>query len=209
MKQVLFYSIQSEPIANILNGRKTIEVRKRDLPQWAKDKLARGEIVQGYGYCTMGKPYLYAFNGTYIIDGTDKGSWGNVLNGLVVVKFEVSGTTKYVDCSGCTNTENGYECENNFMYLLSVDPTLRKATCLSADEIEDYGNGADLYAHHFTNIQPVNMELSNFYSFGSQDHHDFITTSTMIKDDERATFIKSYKLRKAPQSFMTCWVKGE
>lgn len=208
MTQALLYSIAPQHMLNILNGLKTIEVRKRDLPQWAKDKLARGEIVQGYGYCTMGKPYLinHPYHSYMLID--DK-TFDN-LNGLVVVKFEVSGTTRYVDCSGCTNTENGYECENDFMYLLSDDPILRKATCLEADEIEEYGNGKDLYAHHFTNIQPIEpMELSNFYSFGSQDHHDFITTSTMIQDDERKYYIKSYELRKAPQSFMTCWVKGE
>ena len=65
----------------------------------------------------------------------------------------IDGYVKYVDCSGCTNNENGYECQNDFMYLLSDDPVLRKATCLTSDEIEDYGNGKDLYALHISNVE--------------------------------------------------------
>lgn len=180
--KALFYSIQPEYILHILNGNKTIEVRKRDLPKWAKDKLARGEKVIGYGYCTKGKPYLSTV-------------WGKVVNGLVVVKFEVSDRDIYFP-----NIHDGY---HHMFHHIGAK------TCLSQIEITQYGKGKDLYAHHITNVQPVEMELDNFYSFGSQEHHDFITTSTMIQEDERETFIKSYKLRKPPQSFMTVWVKGE
>ena len=199
MKQALLYSINAEHLVNILNGRKTIEVRRRDLPQWAKDKLVRGEKVIGYGYCTKAEPYLNKDMGNwFLVRGIDYIGYP-VLNGLVVVKFEVSGTTKYVDCSGCTNTENGYECQNNFMYLLSVDPVLRKATCLTPDEIEDYGNGADLYAHHITNIQPIEpMELSDFVTW------DF---ERWYGKDGNYTHWKP--LTKAPQSFQSVWVKGE
>jgi hypothetical protein len=75
------------------------------------------------------------------------------LNGKVVARFWFDEYVKYVDCSDCSNNENGYECENDFMYLLSVDPILRKETCLTSDEIEDYGNGKDLYAWHIKNIE--------------------------------------------------------
>lgn len=227
MTQVLIYSIQPEHVLNFLNGLKTIEVRKRDLPQWAKDKIDRGEVVQGYGYCTKGKPLLSLrwcygddTKGCYELSNSIMSPYNKILNGLVVAKFEVSGTTRYVDCSGCTNNENGYECQNDFMYLLSVDPVLRKATCLTSDEIEDYGNGADLYAHHITNVQPVNMELGEFYK------HDYVYAEQKELPRERvmkqdgyllATYdiaglrwvIEPNKLTKAPQSFQSVWVKGE
>lgn len=220
MIKVILYSIRPEHLINILNGKKQIEIRRRDLPQWAKDKLDRGEIVQGYGYCTKGKPLLV---NDYYREKVNEVDWEVVdnfrlvkstdylpiYNGLVVVKFQVSGTTKYVDCSDCTNNENGYECENDFMYLLSVDPILRKATCLEADELEAYGNGADLYAHHFTNIQPIEpMELSEFVSdklivsvCGNEPRCWSDTANYFARKDQRLT--------KAPQSFMTAWVKEE
>lgn len=207
MKQVLIYSIQSDPIANILNGLKKIEVRRRDLPQWAKDKLARGEKVIGYGYCTKGKPYLikHPYHSYMLID--DK-TFDN-LNGRVVVKFQVSGTTRYVDCSGCTNTENGYECENDFMYLLSVDPILRKATCLEADEIEEYGNGADLYAHHITNIQPIEpMGIGEFYKCDSVIEPP-ICEKLFVTPEMQKICVNELTVQRPPQSFQTVWVKGE
>jgi hypothetical protein len=215
MKQALLYSDTAQNVFNVLNGDKTIEVRKRDLPKWAKDKLARGDIVEGYGYCTKGKPILsnyydsiggnYTFHSDYSEHflGSKETQSPYILNGRVVVKFEVSGTTRYVDCSGCTNNENGYECQNDFMYLLSVDPTLRKATSLTADEIEEYGNGKDLYAHHLSDITPVEMELGEFFNDCGR-----------IDTDEHGREIGWHDvginpLTKAPQSFQTVWVKGE
>jgi len=207
MTQALLYKFKPQQMLDLLTGRLSIAVFKRDLPQWAKDKLARGEIVEGYGYCTKGKPYLinHPYHSYMLIDDN---SFDN-LNGLVVVKFEVSGTTRYVDCSDCTNTENGHECENDFMYLLSVDPTLRKSTCLTADEIEDYGNGADLYAHHLKNIQPVNMELGEFYKYGKDYGADICEFSPFDYDNDLDNCLKSFQLTKATQSFQTVWVKGE
>lgn len=213
MNQVLLYSIQPRHALNILNGLKTIEVRKRDLPQWAKDKLAKGEKVVGYMYVTKGGKRLAKFPKGYVLDFIKlhgaKVKLGIELNGLVVAKFEVSGTTRYVDCSDCTNTENGYECQNDFMYLLSVDPVLRKATCLTADEIEEYGNGANLYAHHFTNVQAIEpMELWEFIS-------DKLVVSVCGNEpkcwNDTAKYFarKNQHLTKAPQSFQTVWVKGE
>ena len=189
MTQVLFYSIQSEPIANILKGLKTIEVRKRDLPQWANDKLARGEKVVGYGYCTKCKPYLYTINGTHIVDDNDKGSWGNVLNGLVVVKFEVSGSELIFYGKGFViHGDGSYEDTDENMYYIHQGELDK--SCLTYEQVLDYGNGKDLYAHHLTNIQPVNMELGEFEVwYGGEESF--------------------YILKRVPQSFMTCWVKGE
>ncbi len=192
MNQVLLYSIQSEPIANILNGHKTIEVRKSDLPKWAKDKLARGEKVVGYGYCTKRKPYLYAVDKTYIIDSNDKGSWGNVLNGRVVVKFEVSKVTRH-------NPTQFKPPKSRFSFFsgYAISDKEMKDMCLEKYDLDSYGNGAVLYAHHFTNITPIEpMELGEFMK------EEYAVMPNGI-------FPSFQPLTKAPQPFMTCWVKGE
>ena len=200
MTQALLYSIAPEYINEIAIGNKTIEVRKRDLPQWAKDKLAKGEDVLGYGYCTNGKPYLYNAFGRLGLSNITHNEL-EFFNGKVVVKFRVSGTTKYVDCSGCTNNENGYECENDFMYLLSVDPILRKETCLTSDEIEDYGNGKDLYAHHLSDITPVEMELVEFYR--EIKNGEIVVIGVASYHDGKYYM----SIERPPQSFQSVWTK--
>ena len=77
-------------------------------------------------YIARRKPYLYYGDLTqqYEIDDY-KNKWGDEFNGTIPVKVVIDGYVKYVDCSDCTNNENGYECQNDFMYLLSVDPILR------------------------------------------------------------------------------------
>jgi hypothetical protein len=199
MKQALLYKFKPQQMLDLLTGRLSIAVFKRDLPKWAKDKLARGEIVEGYGYCTKGKPYLinHPYHSYMLIDDN---SFDN-LNGLVVVKFEVSGTTRYVDCSDCTNTENGHECENDFMYLLSVDPILRKETCLTSDEIEDYGNGKDLYALHISKVEILD-EVMRLDDFVMWDEKRWYTD-----DNAWATHWKP--VTRPPQNMMSVWVKGE
>jgi len=189
MKQALLYSIAPQRILNILNGNKTIEVRKRDLPQWAKDKLARGEIVEGYGYCTKGKPYLinHPYHSYMLIDDNSF----DILNGRVVVKFEVSGVTK-IKASWYPSIKPIYEITADTLWLMK----------LTNEQLNDYGNGKDLYAHHLTNIQPVNMELGEFFNDCGR-----------IDTDENGIEIGWHdigigQLTKAPQSFQSAWVKA-
>ena len=171
------------------------------MPQWALNKLKQGGIVNAYGYCIKRGNILSNDIGSYTTYHMPPRYKRNTdLNGKVVVKFQVSGTTKYVDCSDCTNNENGYECQNDFMYLLSVDPVLRKATCLSADEIEKYGNGADLYAHQLTNITAIEpMKISDFYKVLSEKEKSLLWEMDLPMWK---------RISKPPQSFMTAIIYG-
>lgn len=198
MKQALLYSINAEHLANILNGRKTIEVRKRDLPQWAKDKLAKGEIVEGYMYCTKGKPilsnYYNSIGGNYTLHsdysehflGSKETQSPYILNGLVVVKFEVLYNEEIKLYKVDKSTEY-YEIELSTISMCG-DELCEKA-CITYEQLEDYLNEAKGYAHHITNIQPVNMELGEFEVwYGGEESF--------------------YPLKRAPQSFQTVWVKS-
>lgn len=198
LEQVLIYSIQSEHVLNFLKGYKTIEVRKRDLPQWAKDKLERGEVVEGYGYCTKGgKRLLYEKQPKhpyYILSNSDGPNSGN---GKVVVKFQVSGVSRF-DYDERINhyTYGNMQVDNMTEFLKNV--------CITENDIWNYGSNSGfkpLYAHHFTNITPIEpMELGKFSSDIPKNKCDEAYLNF---------YLFSNRLRKAPQSFMTCWVKGE
>lgn len=203
MKQALLYSKNAEHLVNILNGRKTIEARKRDLPQWAKDKIARGEKVIGYGYCTMGKPYLikHPYHAYMLIDqkGFDN------LNGRVVVKFEVSGSDE-IRLHKHWNSEDDYD-EYLQTYKLSNYELCDKA-CLSNEQLENYLTEALGYAHHFTNIQPVNMELREFYKCDSVIEPP-ICEKLFVTPEMQKICVNKLTVQRPPQSFQSAWVKGE
>lgn len=190
MNQVLLYSIQPQHALNILNGIKTIEVRKRDLPQWAKDKLAKGEKVVGYMYVTKGKPYLNKDTGNwFLLRGIDYIGYP-VINGLVVAKFEVSGSEKFDSCLG--------------------HPKLYIKACLQDEEVYKYGNGADLYAHLLTNVQAIEpIKLSKFYSFRDEKHYNYVAISKNVAEGYRQTYIEMLRLKHSPQSFQTVWMEEE
>ena len=211
MKKSLLISIQPQWLYKILNGDKTCEVRKV-VPKWVLEALDRGETVEAYLYCTKGKPYLYynfgnkeyvlcddKNNVTYYDSDYQKVMGSNLINGTISVKVVIDGYVKYVDCSDCTNNENGYECQNDFMYLLSVDPILRKETCLTSDEIEDYGNGKDLYALHISKVEILDepKTLMEFYKMHISKTIDNVKTGLYLP------------VTKAPQNMMSVWVKGE
>lgn len=208
MTQALLYSISPQHMLNILNGNKTIEVRKRDLPQWAKDKLARGEKVIGYGYCTKSLPNLF-YNPEYhnyvFVDGkVDELSYIYRkdlphLNGRVVVKFRIVGSDE-IRLHKHWNSEDDYD-EYLQTYKLSNDELCDK-TCLSNEQLEDYLTEALGYAHHLSDITPVEMELGEFYK---------LEPEIMYNNAEGVAFKHGgyvyNKLFKAPQSFQTVWVK--
>jgi hypothetical protein len=210
MKKVLIYSIHPKYIKKIASGQKTIEVRKRTLPKWALKIIQDGGAVEAYGYETFGKSF-------YVSDET----WGDkypewygyeVFNerglrlisegkGQIEVMFKVTKIVKYVDYSNCTNNENGYECQNEYMYQLCELTNELKKTCLECEEIEKYGNGAEIYAHHLSNITSINpMDIDDFYKVLSEKEKSMRWELDLPE---------CQRLRKAPQSFMSAYVKEE
>lgn len=203
MKQALLYKFNPQQMLDLLEGRLSIGVFKRDLPQWAKDKIERGEVVQGYGYCMKGKPYLEPreCNGEFVWNIHNDFIYHTDLNGRVVVKFEVSGRRYH---------------NLHYFNLLPRDHFELDKACITKDELLKYmkvKKGDDIsnlyyYAHHFTNIQPVHMELGEFVS-------DKLVVNVCGKEfkcySETASYFarKDQHLTKAPQSFQTVWVKGE
>jgi predicted transcriptional regulator len=195
-EKAIVISIRPEHALNILNGSKTLELRKsvpKDFVGWV------------YVYVTKGKPLLVRMFGRYTLSDRRIEDLGDfTLSGKIVARFWFDEYVKYVDCIDCSNNENGYECENDFRYLLSVDPVLRKKTCLTSDEIEDYGNGKDLYAWHIKKLEVFDkpMALGEFYRDYEVLSHDKYGNEIYSNDTPY------FQLKRGPQSWQYAYISG-
>ena len=155
MKSILI-SIKPEWVAKILNGEKTIEIRKSapkcELP------------IDVYIYCTKGEEKLiesfdlddgpfFARNKEFFDNGNE------YLNGKVLAKF----TLKKIDDIG----KFAYAFKDNFFY-----ETLKNA-CLTTKDLTEYANvtrdkferkGMKLYAWHISDLEIFDepKKLSDF-----------------------------------------------
>jgi predicted transcriptional regulator len=143
MKSIML-SVQPQWLAKILNGEKTIEIRKtapKELP------------CEVYLYCTKNGEGLYKGDDGYFIFGKGNASNGIIRNGLVVAKFTANRVTKIISHS------DGYATDNDY----TMDMILHKA-CLEIEELVEYFNDKDGYALAITNLVIFDkpMELKEF-----------------------------------------------
>ena len=165
--KAILMSIRPEHLVNILNGYKTLELRKtvpKDYKGWV------------YVYCIKGvgkTKYHHLYNLTSYNNGktlfsiTHHNKYSLVpdgfLNGKVVARFWFDEYEAYYF--------NDYQ--NDYRLLTSNGTIFRNATipkekvCLTCVSINDYGKGKMLYTWHIKQLEVFDkpMELSNFYNF--------------------------------------------
>ena len=207
MTKSLLISIQPQHLLNILNGDKTYEVRKV-VPKWVLEALERGETVEAFLYCTKGKPYLinkdmlseyYELRNVYTQNFTYE-----ILNGTIPVKVVIDGYRKH---------------ENEHLLWLNDDNSsmLNVKSCTTRKELIEYANGKDLYALHISKVEILDevMKLDDFYkTIHYPKTSEYITPhiceyKNVIKAycGNQDDCLKSFELKRPPQSFMTVWVK--
>jgi hypothetical protein len=198
-------SIHPLPLSQILNGTKTLEIRKH----------APKPPFIAYGYCT--------YNGGLLQTNLDenkivyfKGAREiplNValspMNGLVVCKFVVDKVDK-IDYEIFIKTPScGYNISHEQLEL----------ACLSYNEIENYGKGFPLYAWHISQLEVFDepMQIGEFYTTKSKhikatpyepkepakgEYFD----SELLKHSNRYEYTHT-PLTKAPQSYQRVEVR--
>jgi len=188
MSKAILLSIQSQHAINIMNNIKKYEVKK--------NSLKSGDIV--YGYITKARPFLmHAFDNTYYLhDMTEKYRMKNDLNGTIPFRFEVGEIKKLKWGRWVSQSDFNYRG-----YNYEHDETIKKS-CLTHEQILEYGNRKDLYFHEIKNLEIFSQPktLSDFYSKDLSNHF-FIDY-----DHERRTYEKA-TLKRAPQSWQYVWVK--
>ena len=171
MEKSILLSIQPKHLLNILNGDKTLELRKtvpKDFKGWV------------YIYCTKGKKdilhkYKDKYYTNHYLTFTDS---AELLNSKVVSRFWFDEYIAY----------KYYEDDNSYFAKRPQDfgyhaEEVLKRLCLSRDEFKAYGKGKDLYAWHIKKLEIFDEPLSlSDFNKATLDTKTFIKES--IKEDK-------------------------
>ena len=219
MKAILM-SIRPEWVAKILNGEKTIEVRKGTRLHKAIQNLIKEQgIAPTLIYCTKGKEQLFICKDhrgtTTTLSKKDKNTFSQLMaNGKVVARFDA--TSEIIDFHQHKAFSNdGYEKEPTVVWEDYHTPSfacglLEEPTCLTFEQMHDYLKGEQGTAVYIIKdtlkVFDEPKELKEFYKVGCEEYftkHVFVDHPNFrpIYESE----LKQFELTKAPQSW--CFVE--
>lgn len=197
MKAIMI-SIQPKWVAKILNGEKTIEIRKTCPARFKDLKPYEGaEPIEVYIYCTKDEELFYSRDTQKWYVAKNRKNVKRLSNGVVKAKF----TLNRIDRHHVLPTEKMLPFNWNVKQKLNE-------LCLTKEEVMAYGNGEDYQAFlwHIDKLEIFNKpkELSEFRKLGKKCKYqgrdsfcDYCSHCDCIGD----------KLTKAPQSW--CYVEVE
>lgn len=213
MKKAILMPIQPQWLKKILNGEKTIEIRKT---------MPKCELpIDIYLYCTYGDLLVFdygdllpSFDLYMGVKVNKKRGYGNQINGLVVAKFTLNEIDKI----------EALVYENKIDYACFYDDILLKNSCLDYSQLRDYLGEKDGYALFINDLQTFDkpMELSEFYKNDYEVIRDklesngcdsnnclYAIDNSILGDDGYCNFDLCPKLRiaRAPQSWQYVYVE--
>lgn len=192
----ILMSIQPKWVAKILNGEKTIEVRK---------KFPKNYVGWVYIYCTKnGLPLMRCSNGKWFVkdknyDYDMRFCYYAGYNGKVVARFWCDKVEDFNFCE-CSKYNDNVELYNE---CVKKDNELCKKACISCVQMVEYLypklTGKAIYISKLEVFDKL-KELEEFYfqeNCANCPHKKYCKASNICKHD----------LRKAPQSW--CYVEGK
>jgi len=188
MKAIMI-SIKPKWCAKIMNGEKTIEVRKNKALANAIQKL-----IDEYGYAEI---YVYCTKSSLKVSGKygykkELVVNGNVVNGKVPFKFRCYKVEEIISAE----TIGVPMCFTHNLF----EKDLCKKSCLTPYDFNDYLKGKIGYAIHIRNLEIFDRpkELSEFKFYKKFVSYDYTYTRKYIE-------YELHPLTKAPQNF--CYVE--
>ena len=187
MNKAILMSIQPAWLVKILNGDKTIGIRKT---------MPKCELpIDVYFYCKKDTKLQWVIDCLPVAWGQGERNerlLDKTMNGKVVAKF----TLNYV--TTCLNTDCGNE-------------EILKNACLTKQKLDDYVGKRKFFAWHIDNLVIFDkpMELSEFVIFKKQSvycYREFQPYNDTIWIEK---IWVGHNLYKAPQSWQYVYVKGE
>lgn len=209
MKKSIIISIKPKWVEKILNGEKTIEIRK---------SIPKCELpIDVYIYCTKGKPFLMVGrndNKTYLDNGGEESVYSPnhnyIGNGKIVAKFTLNKVDKISNCGSCFEIVN-----ESYAYTNAIG----NRSCLDFNDMKKYLNNGNGYAWHIENLQFFDkpMELSEFCKGNYEQIIDHLQTVGCDSvycphlNDEGCDimYCPILKIKKAPQSWCYCYKEKE
>lgn len=197
MTKSLMIPIRPQHAVNILNGKKTLELRTwipKDYMGWVYAYVTKGKRLSVVHDDENGKTYYYL-----------NSNWGRSLNQDIPFRFWFDDYIKL-------DYEETYSDEFYWRNSIISGKELEKATCLSQYDIVDYGKNKPLYAWHIKKLEIFDepKKLSDFYKRidGLNENGSFILDN--LKDGEYVTIPelkKKYLLSKPPQRSVWVYTK--
>lgn len=197
----ILISIRSRHIANIFNGKKLRELRKK-FPKhyrgWVyiyccKDKLSLAEYLykDGWGYDVV-LNYDYA---------KSIGCAKEKLNGKVVARFYCDNVEEIkFHCLTKTNSYGVQRIETTFTTQTLSFTELKKLSCLTGDDLMKYLNDTDGYAINITKLE-IFDEPKELSEFSHKDCKTCIANNGCNKVEKIRNNCLGIPLTKAPQSW--------
>lgn len=185
MSKAILISIRPEYVVDILNGNKTLELRKsvpKDFNGWV------------YIYVTKRKPYIRKLGENYFTECSVADV--NKLNGKIPMRFWFGETYLIQQAFNVygepLNQISVYDNKTYGWKAPKEQQEILKQLCLTEQQVLDYGKGKDLYAWHIKKLEIFDnpMELSDFYR---NTNYGLIGS----------------KLKRPPQSWQFVWVKDK
>lgn len=180
-------SIKPKWCVKIMNGEKTIEVRKNKALASAIQKL-----IDENGYADI---YVYCSKSNYF------GYISNRYIGKIIFKFRCYKVERF-EWYSCGRDNDGYWLDNGERFDL-------KPTCLTYKEMFDYIGDKQGYAIHISNLEIFKpKELSEFYTKGYLDYIEHCENPRypeIYKDIHKCILTVAkhkFKLTKAPQNMV-------
>ena len=212
MKQVLLYSIENQYVKKIENGIKRIEVRKRTLPKWALRIISHGESVEAYAYETIGKSFYVSektweekYPEWYGYEIFNKKGLRLISEGRgqVVVRFKIKKSDEITYEETVKDKFGLDETDNEYMTDQLREKEILEFSCLTVEELYKYQGDGRIYAHHIEEAESIEaMDLEEFYK-PNEDAENVGAFGWAFEYDPFTP------IKKAPQSFMTAYIKGE
>lgn len=195
MKSVLI-SIRPQWCEKIVNGEKTIEVRKTAPKCETPFKC--------YIYCTKDRRNLLPIEHGEVLQKVN--FWENTDAyygfGKIIGEFVCDKVDEYKFHEGLIEFNSmGFPSRIYGSYLIFADDY--KAMCLSYDEIKNYGKGKTLYGWHISDLKIYDKpkELSEFYKpCPTKEKGDCLSCDCLADNDYGG--ICTNNLTRPPQSYM-------
>ena len=193
--KAILISIRPKWVSKILNGEKTLEIRK---------KFPKDYVGWVYIYCTKDNNNLLHKNCADIWWVEDKDFQKK--NKRLEIKQQPIYNGKVVARFWCDSVEELFTDEDGWSYYtdtITKDYEVSKLACIDDSEIEEYLNGKIGYAIHISELEIFDKpkELGEFYTttLDKNPFKRFMTSYTLNNG------LNVKRLTKAPQSW--CYVE--